>query len=296
MDITTAARGRPGERLPSCAHPRGLPGHGMPSTASRSAAHSPAVKDRSTYSGAERSARGCGDTLSPRGPPAYARDVSGTRVRRLFPGTPRACDHGPPAPKPVWHTLRPVLAARPWERSWLVHTARPGLDAGVLRQYIPNVCVVWALGPRHPTALPSQRRGDRSADGGTARDLWATARARVQPSATARRQRLAAPTRVGTGGPRRQGARQGQGVLRRPCPQALGKRARTDGRTAVTSGASASCLSGQQWHVRGAGKGCTRWRPGGPHWPSPVTGRRPRGPAGDRRRRSDDDSADHRHA
>ena len=39
---TAAARGRPGERLPSCARPRGLPGHGKPSTASRSAAHSPA--------------------------------------------------------------------------------------------------------------------------------------------------------------------------------------------------------------------------------------------------------------
>jgi hypothetical protein len=33
---TAAARGRPGERLPSGAHPRGLPGHGKPSTASRS--------------------------------------------------------------------------------------------------------------------------------------------------------------------------------------------------------------------------------------------------------------------
>jgi hypothetical protein len=39
---TAAARCRPGERLPSGAHPRGLPGHGKPSTASRSAAHSPA--------------------------------------------------------------------------------------------------------------------------------------------------------------------------------------------------------------------------------------------------------------
>src|SRR5215831_7426248 len=116
------------------------------------------VQDRSTYSGAERPVRGCGDTLSPRDPPAYARDVSGTRMRRLFPGTPRACDHGPPVPKPVWHTLRPALAARPWERSWLVHTARPGLDAGVLRQYIPNACVEWALGPRPHTALPSECR------------------------------------------------------------------------------------------------------------------------------------------
>src|SRR5262245_40768513 len=53
---------------------------------------------------------------------------------------PRACDRGPPAPQLVWHALRPALAPHPWEQSWLVHTARPGLDAGVLRQYIPNAC------------------------------------------------------------------------------------------------------------------------------------------------------------
>src|SRR5215831_13078058 len=47
---TAAASRRPGERPPSCAHPRGLPGHGKPSTASRSAAHSLAVKDQSTNS------------------------------------------------------------------------------------------------------------------------------------------------------------------------------------------------------------------------------------------------------
>src|SRR5215475_10754618 len=39
---TAAASRRPGERPPSCVHPRGLPGHGKPSTAARSAAHSPA--------------------------------------------------------------------------------------------------------------------------------------------------------------------------------------------------------------------------------------------------------------
>ena len=44
---TAAARCRPGERPLSCVHPRGLPGHGKPSTAARSAAHSPAVKDQS---------------------------------------------------------------------------------------------------------------------------------------------------------------------------------------------------------------------------------------------------------
>src|SRR5262252_4074462 len=41
---TAAASRRPGERPPSAARPRRLPGHGKPSTASRSAAHSPAVK------------------------------------------------------------------------------------------------------------------------------------------------------------------------------------------------------------------------------------------------------------
>ena len=45
-----AARGRPGERPPSFARPRRLPGHGKPSTASRSAAHSRAVKDHSNHS------------------------------------------------------------------------------------------------------------------------------------------------------------------------------------------------------------------------------------------------------
>jgi len=121
------------------------------------------VKDRSTSSGAERPVRGCGDTLSPRGPPAYARAASDTRVRLLSPGTSRACDRGPPAPQLVWHALRPALAPRPWERSWLVHTARPGLDAGVLRQYIPNACVVWAFGPRDHTTLLPQRRTGRTA-------------------------------------------------------------------------------------------------------------------------------------
>ena len=44
---TAAASRRPGEWLPSAARPRRLSGHGKPSTAARSAAHSPAVKDQS---------------------------------------------------------------------------------------------------------------------------------------------------------------------------------------------------------------------------------------------------------
>ena len=46
---TAAARCRPGERPPRCVHPRGLPGHRKPSTAARSAAHSPAVEDRTNH-------------------------------------------------------------------------------------------------------------------------------------------------------------------------------------------------------------------------------------------------------
>src|SRR5262245_55427412 len=57
---TAAASRRPGERPPSCTHPRGRPGHGKPSTAVRSAAHSPAVKDHSYNHGAQRLARGGG--------------------------------------------------------------------------------------------------------------------------------------------------------------------------------------------------------------------------------------------
>jgi hypothetical protein len=45
---TAASRRRPGERPPSCAHPRGLPGHGKPSTAARS---------RSTQPGQEKTDR-----------------------------------------------------------------------------------------------------------------------------------------------------------------------------------------------------------------------------------------------
>jgi hypothetical protein len=44
---TAAARSRPGERLPSCAHPRGLPGHGKPSTAPEPRHTAQPVKDHS---------------------------------------------------------------------------------------------------------------------------------------------------------------------------------------------------------------------------------------------------------
>src|SRR5215467_7084589 len=69
---TAAARGRPGEQPPSCAHPRGLLGHGQPSTASRSAAHSPASERPLDYPGSAATHEGRGGTLPPHGPPATA--------------------------------------------------------------------------------------------------------------------------------------------------------------------------------------------------------------------------------
>ena len=71
------------------------------------------VKDHSTYQRSAATGEGCGGTLPPRCPPAHASAASGTRVRRLSPGTRRACDRGPPAPRP----------------------GGPDLDAGALRQY-----------------------------------------------------------------------------------------------------------------------------------------------------------------
>jgi len=56
------------------------------------------VQDRSTYPGSAATHEGRGGTLPPHGPPATA--SSGTRVRRLSPGTSRAGDRGPPAPRP----------------------------------------------------------------------------------------------------------------------------------------------------------------------------------------------------
>ena len=115
---TAAARGRPGERLPSCAHPRGLPGHGTPSTASRSAGHTARrVKDRSTYPGSAATHEGRGGTLPPHGAPAHARAASARAEVRLTRPLARA----------GVQTTVAVL---------LVRAARPSLDAGALRQYI----------------------------------------------------------------------------------------------------------------------------------------------------------------
>ena len=115
---TAAARGRPGERLPSCAHPRGLPGHGKPSTASRSAAHSPASKRPLDLPWERSDARGAwGHVATTRSACHRQRLVRHARA----PPVPacRACDRGPPAPRPAWYALLPSLAARPrWPSCW----------------------------------------------------------------------------------------------------------------------------------------------------------------------------------
>jgi hypothetical protein len=111
-----AARGRPQRRFP-----RRQGGH------SGEGARDPSLVPGSTQPGSKRpfdlqrsaaTGEGCGDTLAPRCPPARARSSSGRSVCRLSPGMPRACDCGPFAPKP----------------------GGPDLDAGALRQYIPNAC------------------------------------------------------------------------------------------------------------------------------------------------------------
>ena len=73
------------------------PGHGELSTAPVSAAYSPVSKRPFDLQRSAATCEGRGGTVPPHGPPAHARASSGTRVRRLSPGTHRACDRGPPS-------------------------------------------------------------------------------------------------------------------------------------------------------------------------------------------------------
>jgi hypothetical protein len=111
---TAAVSCRPGERPPSLPAPDASPAMGsLPRRPDPRHTARP-VKDRSTYPGSAATHEGRGGTLPPHGPPATVSPSSGTRVRRLSPGTYRACDCGPPAPMPAWPALRPALAASPW--------------------------------------------------------------------------------------------------------------------------------------------------------------------------------------
>jgi len=80
------------------------------------------VKDRSSYPGSAATHEGRGGTLPPHGPTATASASSGTRVRRLSPGTYKAGDRGPPAPRPAWRGIQPSLAAR---RRWPSSSCAP---------------------------------------------------------------------------------------------------------------------------------------------------------------------------
>jgi len=106
---TAAASRRPGERPPSLPAPDAFPAMGsLPQRPDPRHTAQP-VKDRSTYPGSAATHEGRGGTLPPHGPPATASASSGTRS---------PCDRGSLAPKP----------------------GGPDLDAGALRQYIPNAC------------------------------------------------------------------------------------------------------------------------------------------------------------
>jgi len=135
---TAAARGRPGERLPSGAHPRGLPGHGKPSTAFRSAAHSPASARPLDLPWERSDLRGEGGHAAP-ALPASSRQhcVRHACTLSIHPhaqglqpwsASTAACLIHPPALR-SGQTVVAVL---------LVRAARPGLDAGARRQYIPH--------------------------------------------------------------------------------------------------------------------------------------------------------------
>jgi hypothetical protein len=79
------------------------------------------VQDRSTYPGSAATHEGCGGTLPPRCPPAHARAASASPAARLI--------------------RHPALASGQTAVAvLLVRAARPGLDAGALRHYIPNAC------------------------------------------------------------------------------------------------------------------------------------------------------------
>src|SRR6266571_7776002 len=110
---------------------------------------------------------------------------------------------------------------------------RGGLASAVCLMAQPWTTVAWALGPRDQTTLPPQRRIDRSADGGTARCLWETARARA-PAAGHRTSPAAGSAGEGSPAPLAgqttvAGTEHTPVRAARSCPHVLGKTARTSG-------------------------------------------------------------------
>src|SRR5262249_12238784 len=96
---TAAARRRPGERPPSCTHPRRLPGHGTPSTAEAPAAHSPGSK-RLIDQQSAAAWQGFGGGEPPKEAPAHASPARLERARaaRAVPATDVRRRAGPHTP------------------------------------------------------------------------------------------------------------------------------------------------------------------------------------------------------
>src|SRR5262249_27453251 len=156
---TAAASRRPGEWLPSCAHPRRFPGHGKPSTASRSAAHSPASERPLDLPWERSDWRGVGGHAAPALP-------ASPRLRRVrhacTSSVPQyAQGHRPGPARPEARLIHPpaLASGQTSIAVLLVRVARLGLDAGAPRHFMPNAC----KGEER-----SQRASDRS---GTAADL-----------------------------------------------------------------------------------------------------------------------------
>jgi hypothetical protein len=126
---------------------------------------------------------------------------------------------------------------------------RGGSASAVCAMAQPWTMVAWARGPRDQATLPSQRRRDRSVDGGAARCPWNTA----QTHATAvGHQRVASGWQPRRGEPCATpwadcgGWDHARASVSPPgCPHGLGKRARTDSRTAAIRGTWAGCLLGK---------------------------------------------------
>jgi hypothetical protein len=135
--------------------------------------------------------------------------------------------------------------------------SRGGRASAACAMAPPWTMVAWARGPRDQATLPSQRRRDRSVDSGAARCPWHTAQThatavghqRVASGWQPRRGAPCAAPGADCGGWDRARAR----VAPPGCPHGLGKRGRTDSRTAAIRGVWAGCLLGKHREaMRGA--------------------------------------------
>jgi len=184
---TAAASRRPGERPPSSARPRRLSGHGKPSTAARSAAHSPAVKDQSNTTPL-RPGRGLGA-------PSHQR-VRTTRpdapARACRPCTRSACDRRPPTGRTAHPHGGTVTAQRTTRMlaSPCVSTSRAGGS-------LPGVSATCALPPPARTQAPVGSGNPQVYGGAPPRGSTVPSAVELEPVYMLMMDRAGHPTREG---------------------------------------------------------------------------------------------------